>query len=370
MSKRDYYEILGISKNASEAEIKSAFRKLAKKYHPDVSKEANAADKFKEAQEAYAVLSDSKRRTQYDQHGHSAFSSGNGAGFDFSGFDFSDIFGDIFGASGFSDLFGGGFSSSGRRRGKGRDVLTIMEISFEEAIFGTKKEIEIMSNVVCSDCGGGGGHGEKRCASCGGSGYVEMDQRTVFGNFRTRNVCSHCEGQGRVYEKICRTCDGIGKVKKRKKIEVKIPAGIDNGNQLRMAGLGDIGVNGGPNGDLYIEFRVRRHPIFLREENDIVLELPITITEAILGIKKEIPTLSGHVKLTIPAGSETGDKHRLKNKGVSVVNGYGKGDMYVVIKVIIPKKMDREQKELIERLSKTDLHNEPEITKIEKHLKK
>ncbi len=362
MSKRDYYEILGVSKSATNEEIKSAFRKLAKKYHPDVSKEVGAAEKFKEAQEAYAVLSDEKRKAQYDQHGHSAFAGGNGAGFDFSGFDFSDMFGDIFGASGFSDFFGGRTS----RSRKGRDMLTVMEISFEEAVFGAKKEIEVMANEKCSECSGVGGFGEKRCASCGGSGYVEMNQRTIFGNFATRNVCSACEGQGLVFEKICPSCSGVGKVKKKKKIEVKIPAGIDTGNQLRMSGLGDIG--SGANGDLYIEFKVKKHPIFLREGNDIYLELPITISEAVLGVKKEIPTIDGSVKLTIPAGSETGDKHRLKNKGVNSVNAYGKGDMYVVIKVVIPKQIDRDQKKIFSDLERTELKKEPEFKKIEKYL--
>ncbi len=367
MNKRDYYEILGLSKNASAAEIKSAFRKLAKKYHPDVSKEANAAEKFKEAQEAYAVLSDDAKRAQYDQHGHAAFSGPNGGGFDFSDFDFSDIFGDIFGASGFGDMFG---SSRGRgnRPRKGRDILNRLEITFEEAVFGTKKNIEMAVYETCQDCRGSGGHGEKVCSDCQGSGYVDVEQRTMFGTFRTRTNCRSCGGSGKTFSSSCKTCSANGKLRKTKKIEIKIPAGVDTGNQLRMEGYGDAGINGGPNGDLYIEFLVQKHLLFRRDGNNILLDLPITIAEAALGVKKEVPTLEGKVKLTIPAGSESGDKHRLKNKGIKSVNSFGKGDMYVIFKIIVPKKLTAEQKKLLQELSQTKLNSEPEFKKIEKYL--
>jgi len=363
MNKKDYYEILGVSKDASAAEIKSAFRKLAKKYHPDVSKEADAAEKFKEAQEAYAVLSDENKRAQYDQHGHAAFSGPEGGGFDFSDFDFSDIFGDIFGASGFGDMFGGRGRSNRPR--KGRDILNRMEITFEEAVFGAKKTIEVLASETCADCDGAGGHDVSVCPDCGGSGHVDVEQRTMFGTFRTRSACRRCGGAGKSYQRTCKVCQGQGKVKKPKKVEVKIPAGIDNGNQLRMAGLGDAGINGGPNGDLYIEFLVAKHALFKRDGNNIILDFPITISEAVLGAKKEVPTLDGKVKLAIPAGSRTGDKHRLKNKGVNSINSFGKGDMYVVLKIITPKNLNREQKKLFNELSKLENYDEPEFKKIE-----
>lgn len=370
MNKRDYYEVLGISKNATESEIKSAFRKLAKKYHPDVSKEPDAAEKFKEAQEAYAVLIDPEKRRQYDQFGHAAFSNmgaGGAGGFDFSGFDFSDIFDDIFGG-GFSSFFGGRSTSSNRPK-KGRDTLIRMDLTFEDAIFGTTKTLNLDVMEDCSDCHGHGGYGEKSCPSCHGSGYITSEQRTLFGSFMTRTSCSKCEGTGVIYDKVCSTCRGSGKIKKNKNLEVKIPAGVDTGNQLRLAGKGEAGINGGPNGDVYLEFNVKKHPLFEREDNDIYLELPLTITEAVLGCKKEIPTLYGNVKLTIPSGSSTNDRHRLKGKGVSDVHSGRKGDMYVVINVVIPDKLTSEQKKLFEQLAKTNLEAGNSFKRIREYLK-
>ena len=254
MEKRDYYEVLGVSKTATDSEIKSAFRRLAKKYHPDVCKEPDAAEKFKEAQEAYAVLSDASKRQQYDQYGHAAFQGGPGGtgGFDFSGFDFSDIFSDLFGG-GFG--FGGGSSSSRAR--KGSDSLIRMNLTFEEAVFGTKKTVNLDVVEDCKECSGKGGHGEKTCPTCHGSGQVTTEQRTLFGAFMTKSTCPTCKGQGRSYETTCSTCRGTGKQKKNTDLEVTIPAGVDNGNQLRLAGKGNAGVNGGPNGDVYIEFNVK-----------------------------------------------------------------------------------------------------------------
>lgn len=370
MNKRDYYEVLGVSKTATEAEIKSAFRKLAKQYHPDVSKEANAAEKFKEAQEAYAVLSDSDKRRQYDQFGHSAFSNNPGGtgGFDFSGFDFSDIFDDIFGGRGFSDLFGGSRSSATRAQ-KGRDSLMRMELTFEEAAFGTKKTINIDVMENCSDCNGHGGYGEQACSTCHGSGFVTSEQRTLFGSFMTKTSCPKCDGKGKTYEKTCSTCRGTGKLKNNKNIEVKIPAGVNTGNQLRLAGKGEAGINGGPSGDIYLEFLVKSHSIFERHDNDIYLELPITITDAVLGCKREIPTLYGNIKLSIPSGSASNDKHRLKGKGIEDVETGRKGDMYVVIKVVIPNKISKEQKNLFDQLAKTNLEDSNEFKKIKDYLK-
>ena len=324
MNKRDYYEVLGVDKNASESEIKSAFRKLAKQYHPDVSKEPDAAEKFKEAQEAYAVLSDADKRRQYDQYGHAAFNqAGGGAGgYDFSGFDFSDIFGDIFG-SGFG--FGGGRNSNRPR--KGTDSLMRMNLTFEEAIFGCKKTINVNVSEECSECNGKGGHNEKTCPTCHGSGEQVIEQRTMFGTFASRTTCSTCNGKGKIYDKKCSKCYGTGKVNKNKDIELKVPAGVDTGNRLRLAGKGEAGINGGPNGDIYVEFSVKSHPLFERDENDIYLTLPITITDAVLGAKKDVPTLYGNIKLTIPAGSASGDKHRIKGRGVEDVQTGRNGDM-------------------------------------------
>lgn len=369
MNKRDYYEILGVNKNASESEIKSAFRKLAKKYHPDVSKEPDAAEKFKEAQEAYAVLSDDNKRKQYDQFGHAAFSNGaGGAGYDFSGFDFSDIFDGLFGDGfGFSNF--GSFGGNSSRARKGRDSLLRVNLSFEEAINGCKKTINVDVMDSCKECNGKGGFDETTCSTCHGSGSVTSEQRTIFGSFMTKTTCPSCNGKGKTYAKTCSKCHGAGKVKTNKDLEVKVPAGIDTGNQLRLAGKGEPGINGGPNGDIYLEFKVDKHPIFVRDDIDIYLELPITITEAILGCKKDIPTLTGTVKLTIPAGSQSGEKHRLRGKGIQNVNGFGKGDMYIIINVVIPTKLTRDQKKLIETLSKTDLETEEVFKKYKKHTK-
>lgn len=365
MNKRDYYEVLGIDKNASEAEIKSAFRKLAKKYHPDVSKEPDAAEKFKEAQEAYAVLSDANKRRQYDQFGHSAFDQMGGAGasgFDFSDFDFSDIFGDIFGSG-----FGFGGRSSNRSR-RGNDTLVRIDLTFEEAVFGCKKDVKIDTMVECDSCNGKGGHGEKTCQTCHGSGQVTSEQRTIFGSFATRSTCQTCHGKGVTYDTKCSKCHGEGRIRENKTVEVKIPAGVDTGNKLRLNGKGEAGVNGGPNGDLYLEFKVKSHPLFERDENDVYLTLPITITEAVLGCKKDVPTLNGTVKLSIPAGSKTNDKHRLKGKGIADPQTGRKGDMYVIIDVHIPKKISRDQKKLFEALSKTKLDDSDKFDKIRKYL--
>ena len=368
MNKRDYYEVLGVSKDADDKEIKSAFRKLAKKYHPDVSNEPNAAEKFKEAQEAYAVLSDPEKRNQYDKYGHAGIDQMNGgAGFDFSSFDFSDIFADLFG-----DSFG--FSGFGGRRNqnraeRGSDRLMRVDLNFEDAAFGCKKTINVNFYDECNECQGKGGKGERTCSTCRGTGTVTSEQNTLFGAFMTRTTCPTCHGNGRTYESTCSKCRGTGKVKENKDLEVKIPAGVDTGNRLRLAGKGDSGSNGGSNGDLYLEFRVKDHEIYERDGNDIYIELPITITEAVLGCKKEIPTLYGNVKLSIPEGSNTGDKHRLKGKGIEDLHSGTKGNMYVVLNVIIPDKIDKKQKKLFEELSETNLKTR-DFKKIEDYLKK
>ena len=358
MNKRDYYEVLGVDKNASDADIKSAFRKLAKKYHPDVSKEENAAEKFKEAQEAYAILSDPEKRKQYDQFGHSAFNNPNGGFSGFEGFDFgnvSDIFEDIFEGMGFST--GRSRKRNANSPRKGADILNHMTIDFEEAVYGTKKDIKIDVEEDCEDCHGHGGFGEKTCNECHGSGTITQEQRTMFGSFLTKTTCPYCKGSGTKYEEICSKCRGRGKVTNRKTITVAVPAGIDNDNRLRLAGKGGAGSNGGPNGDLYIEFTVRPHEFYQRVEDDIYIELPLTITEATLGTKKEVPTIYGNVDLTIPSGTQNGEKMRLRGKGIENVNTKRKGDMYVVTKVIIPEKLSREQKKIFEELSYTNLED-------------
>ena len=369
MNKRDYYEILGVAKDASSDEIKRAFRKLAKKYHPDVSKEPDAAEKFKEAQEAYAVLSDETKRSQYDQYGHAAFDQMNGgAGFDFSDFDFSDIFDGLFGSS------FGGFGGFGRRQSNngardGADKLMRINLSFEDAVFGTKKKINIDVNSECRSCHGKGGRGEKTCSTCHGKGVVTQQQRTILGAFMTQTTCPDCNGKGRVFDKTCADCHGKGFVRENKNIDVKIPAGVDNGSRLRLAGKGDAGINGGADGDLYLEFAVKEHPIFIRDDYDIYLEVPITITDAVLGCKKEIPTLYGDVKLNIPAGSQSGDKLRIKDRGVTHINSSVKGDMYIILKVVIPTKLDRNQKKHFEELAKTNLKTN-EFKLVESYLDK
>ena len=362
-TKRDYYEVLGVSKNASKDEIKSAFRKLAKKYHPDISKEENAEEKFKEVQEAYSVLSDDNKRQRYDQFGHAgvngpgAGSGFGGAGFGGAGFGFdaSDL-GDIF-----DDLFGGGFGfggSSSRTRSrarKGSDILMQVELSFEEAVFGCEKDFDLDVVSECDKCNGLGGFGEETCKRCHGSGTITSEQRTILGSFMTKTTCPECAGKGKTYKEVCSKCKGRGQVKSRKTITVNVPSGIDNGERLRVPGRGHAGENGGASGDLYLEFHIKEHKFYERDGLDIYLEVPINMAEAVLGCKKEIPTIYGNVKLTIPGGTDSGDKQRLKGKGIKDSSRRRTGDMYVIFKVITPKKLSRDQKKLFESLSKTDL---------------
>lgn len=366
-NKRDYYEVLGVSKNASQDEIKSAFRKLAKKYHPDVSKEPDAEAKFKEAQEAYAVLSDDDKRRQYDQFGHAAFQNGGAgegfSGFDFSGFDYGDIFDNIFGGFGF-----GGRSRSGSRPTKGNDSLIKMKLSFEEAVYGTKKGIDLDVTENCSECNGKGGHDETTCDKCRGSGTITSEQHTIFGSFLSKTTCPNCQGKGKVYKEKCSNCKGTGKVKVRQTIDLTVPAGVDTGNRLRLSGKGSAGSNGGPNGDLYVEFTVSDHDFYVRDDDDIYIEVPITIAEAVLGVKKDVPTLQGDVTLTIPAGSESGDKHRIKGKGIHNEYTHHKGDMYIVLKIVTPKKLTKEQKNLIQSLAETNLDDDNDIKNFKKFM--
>lgn len=371
MNKRDYYEVLGVSKTATDAEIKSAFRKLAKKYHPDVSKEENAAEKFKEVQEAYAVLSDPEKRKKYDQFGHSAFQNNGGGAGGFQGFDGFDFggMGDIF-----DDILGGfGFSSNSRRSAngprKGNDVLYRMTISFDEAVHGCEKDIDLDTVDNCPNCHGEGGFNSKTCPECRGSGTITSEQRTMFGSFLSKTTCPECHGTGNIFEKKCPDCNGKGKIRKNKTITVTVPAGIDSGNRLRLTGKGEAGENGGRNGDLYLEFTVKDHDFYKRNEDDIYIDLPLTITEAVLGCTKEVPTIYGNVELTIPSGTQSLDKLRLRGKGIENVNTKRKGDMYAVVKVIMPEKLTKEQKSLFESLANTELDNSTVIKKYKKFLK-
>ena len=375
VNKKDYYEILGVSKNATDEEIKRAFRVLAKKYHPDVNKEPGAAEKFKEIGEAYQVLSDKSKRSQYDQFGHAAFENGGASNFDMGDINLDDIlssiFGDSFGSfSSFSDFggFGRGRRGSNKAR-RGEDLLMRIRLTFEEAVNGCKKDIKVNVTETCDKCHGEGGFNPTTCATCNGRGVVLSEQRSLFGIIQTQKTCPDCGGAGKVYRDICDNCHGKGKIAKNKVLTVTIPAGVDNGSQLRLSGKGEAGVNGGPNGDIYLEFQVAEHKYFERNDNDIYLEVPVTITDAILGCKKEIPTLDGNGYIEIKPGTQNYTKLKLKGKGIKDVNGGTRGDMYVVVNVIIPTRLTKTQKDLLKSLSETDLENEPEFNDFKKSLK-
>ena len=366
--KRDYYDVLGVTKSATEAEIKSAFRKKAKEFHPDLNKDdPQAGEKFKEVQEAYSVLSDENKRKMYDQYGHAGVNSAGGAGgfggfsgFDGADFDFGDIFDSIFGGSGgFGGFSGfGGGRQSGPRATRGSDILMRMDLTFDEAIYGCEKKFSLDVVEDCDECHGHGGFDREECSTCHGKGTITTQQQTILGSFMSKTTCPDCNGTGKTYKRKCSECSGKGRVRKNKKITINIPEGINTGDRQRISGKGNPGSNGGENGDLYIEFVVDEHKYFVRDEDDIYLEVPLTITESILGCKKEIPTLYGNVKLNVSAGTNSGDKQRIKGKGVDNTYRHHKGDMYVIFKVYTPKKLSREQKQLIERLSATTLETD------------
>ncbi|TYS19522.1 molecular chaperone DnaJ [Rossellomorea vietnamensis] len=345
MSKRDYYEVLGVENGASKDEIKKAYRKLSKKYHPDINKEADANEKFKEISEAYEVLSDEQKRAQYDRFGHTDPNQGFGGGGDFGG-----------GFGGFEDIFNTFFGGGGGRRRDpnapraGADLQYTMSVTFEEAVFGKETDIEIPKEEECDTCDGSGakpGTKPETCKHCQGTGQLNVEQNTPFGRIVNRRVCHHCHGTGKFIKEKCNTCGGNGKVQKRRKIHVKIPAGIDEGQQLRVSGQGEPGVNGGPPGDLYVVFHVRSHEFFERDGDDIYCEMPITFVQSALGDEIEVPTLHGKVKLKVPAGTQTGTKFRLRGKGVPNVRGYGTGDQHIRVKVVTPTKLTDKQKELL-----------------------
>ena len=373
MNKRDYYEVLGVDKNASDAEIKSAFRKLAKKYHPDVCKEEGGAEKFKEAQEAYAVLSNPTERAKYDKYGHQAFSGGagsSGGGYDFSGFDFSSIFDDMFGGNDFSsfswsDLFGGS-RRGGDASSRGSDLLYEMKVSFMEAALGTKKDITLDVVSSCDECRGMGGFDKEVCSECNGKGVINKAQNTIFGSFQTRTTCPYCGGKGYTFKTKCKKCSGKGKIKERKTYSVEVPKGVQTGERVRMTGKGETGKNGGTNGDLYIEFTVDKHPLYTREKDDLYIEMPVTVTECVLGASRRIKTIEGEIELKVPSSSQNGDMLRVKGKGMTNARTGKVGDLYVVLKLVLPNRLTREQKDLFMQLNETDLKNNDEFTKFEK----
>lgn len=370
--KKDCYEILGVSKTATDEEIKRAFRKLAKQYHPDLNKEPGAEEKFKEIGEAYAILSDPQKRRQYDQFGHAAFQNGGGASGGFSGFDMGDInLDDIL-----SDLFGGGFSgfsgfnrgSRGNRATRGSDIRVVLNLTFEEAVFGCEKDVKLNLSTNCTNCGGKGGFGEKTCRTCGGAGKVLEQQQTIFGYMQTQKTCSTCRGAGKTFERECDVCHGEKIVTKSKTLTVSIPEGVDEGYQLRLRAKGNAGINGGENGDVFLEFKIKNHPIFERDGQDIYLEVPVNIVDATLGCKKEIPTLYGNIVLDIKAGTQNYTKLKIKGKGIKTPSSLTKGNMYAVINIITPTKLDRKQKSLLEDLRKTNLDDSPEFKEFKKYL--
>lgn len=351
MAKRDFYEVLGVERGASEAELKKAYRRLAMKYHPDRNPDDKASEeKFKEANEAYEVLSDAAKRSAYDQYGHAGVDpqmggGGGGPG----GANFSDIFGDVF-----SDFFGGGGGRGGGRGGaqRGSDLRYTLELDLEEAVRGTSVTIRVPTLVNCKPCDGSGakkGTTPVTCTTCGGIGQVRMQQ----GFFSVQQTCPRCHGQGKMITDPCTSCHGQGRVEEHKTLSVKVPAGVDTGDRIRLTGEGEAGAMGGPSGDLYVVVNVREHAIFQRDGKHLYCEVPISFADAALGGELEVPTLDGRVKLKIPEGTQTGKMFRLRGKGVAPVRGGGAGDLMCKVAVETPVKLDKRQRELLDEFRKT-----------------
>jgi molecular chaperone DnaJ len=369
--KRDYYEILGVSRNATDQEIKSAYRKLALQFHPDRNPgNKEAEEKFKEAAEAYAVLSDGQKRANYDRFGHAGVGSAAGGGF--GGFDpsvfadFSDILGDIFG---FGDMFGSG-RRGGTRVQRGADLRYDLDLTFEEAAFGTTTKIKVPRHETCSECGGSGGQkgaAPITCPTCNGYGQVRFQQ----GFFSITRTCGQCHGTGQIIKNRCTVCHGDGRVVREKTLELKVPPGVDIGSKLRVSGEGDAGGKGGPSGDLYVVLNVQEHQFFERRDHDLYCHIPITFPQAALGAQIAVPTLEGEdEKLSIPAGTQGGSMFRIKGRGISKRGGSARGDLYVMVTVVVPTKLSREQKELLTKLASTiETENKPIQKKILERVK-
>ena len=352
--KRDYYEVLGVSKSATDDEIKKAYRKLAKQYHPDLNPDNKEAEaKFKEVSEAYEVLSDSEKKQKYDRFGHAGVDPnyGAGAGYGaggfggFDGVDLGDIFDSFFGGGG----FGGGASRRNAPQ-RGDSIKASAILSFEEAAFGCTKQIEVDRIEKCEDCGGTGaekGSTAETCPVCHGTGSVKTAQRTPLGMFSSTSPCQNCHGTGKVIKNPCKTCRGQGLVRRHRKIEVKIPEGIDDGQPLSLRGQGNAGLNGGPAGDLYVIISIRPHPIFKRQGPDVICDIPISYVDAVLGAEIEVMTIDGKVKYTIPEGTQNGTVFRLRGKGIKRSDGRGRGDHYVTVNIEVPKNLSHKQKELL-----------------------
>lgn len=362
-NKRDYYEVLGVSKGATDDEIKKAYRKLAKKYHPDLNKDnPEAAEKFKEIGEAYEILSDKDKRARYDQFGFAGvdpnYGAGQGGGFG-GGFGFEDVdLGDIFGS-----FFGGGFGGGGSRTNRanaprqGESIRRTVMLSFEEAAFGCEKEIEIERVEQCTECGGTGaekGYTPETCSNCHGTGTVKQTQRTPFGAFSSTGPCPNCRGTGKIIKKPCKKCRGTGQERRSRKLSVKIPAGIDDGQSVALRGQGGAGVNGGPAGDVIVTVSIRPHPLFQRDGYDVWCEVPISYAQACLGDKLIVPTIDGKVEYTMPAGTQPGTVFRMRGKGIQAVNGRGRGDQFVKVTLEVPKNLSDHQKDLLRKLEDSD----------------
>ncbi len=355
MAKRDYYEVLGLQKGASQDEIKRAYRQLAKKYHPDINKEPGAEEKFKEINEAYDTLSDEQKKARYDQFGHEDPTAGFGGGSGFSGFSSSGGFG------GFDDIinsfFGGGRTtrSGANEPRQGQDVEKQMNITFEEAVYGCKKKIRLSVDEECIQCGGTGAASKndiKTCPKCKGQGRVLIRQQTIFGSSTVQTTCPDCNGKGKIVTKKCEACGGKGRIRRTKDVEVTIPAGIQTGMTLRMEGYGESGYNGGPSGDLYISFVCGEHKNFVRDGQNIILEIPISFTQAALGDTIEVPTIDGNVALKIPAGTQSGTKFRLRGKGTkNPKGGISRGDQIVITNIETPTNLSAEERKLLEQLA-------------------
>ena len=357
-NKRDYYEVLGVQKGASEEEIKKAYKKMARKYHPDLNPgDKDAEEKFKEVNEAYEVLSDSEKKARYDQFGFAGvdpnFGAGGGGYGGGAGFDFGDL-GDIFGS-----FFGGGFGGGQTRRNpnapqRGESIRMNLTISFEEAAFGCEKELELDRYESCETCHGSGaapGTSPETCPDCGGSGVIQTRRQTPMGVFASTAPCSRCGGRGKIIKEPCKDCRGSGMVRRRRKIQASVPAGIDNGQTISIRGQGHAGKNGGPAGDLLVTITVRPHELFRREGTSVLCEAPITFPQAVLGAELEIPTIDGKVKYDIPEGTQSGTTFRLKGKGIPALNGRGRGDQYVTVYIETPRNLNREQKEALKKFA-------------------